>query len=74
LKNKDDDNALNAAEGCPVRDRINEYCSCPKTDCPRHGLCCECILDHKHRENVKMIVRFPHCLRDLVQEAVDKGL
>jgi hypothetical protein len=74
LKNKDESMSLKAADECPVREQVNAFCSCPKTDCPRHGVCCECILDHKHRENVKMIVRFPHCLRELVQEAVDKGL
>jgi len=71
---KNDTPPLNAADGCPVREQINQYCSCPKTECPRHGLCCECILDHKNREDVKMIVRFPHCLREQVQEAVETGL
>jgi len=74
LKNKGEESILKSTDNCPVRDRINEFCSCPKTDCPRHGICCECILNHKNRENVKMIVRFPHCLRELVQEAVENGL
>ncbi len=51
---------------CPVRVNINAECSCPKTDCPRHGLCCECIAAHKNRVNDPMIKRFPHCLRELV--------
>lgn len=73
MKNNKVEMAEKVSVDCPAQDRINEYCSCPKTDCPRHGRCCECISDHRHRENVKMIVRFPHCLRELVQKAVDEG-
>jgi len=54
---------------CPVREDINAYCSCPKPDCPRHGLCCKCIVAHKERTDDPIIKRFPHCLRDLVKEA-----
>jgi len=57
---------------CPVRAEINAYCSCPKTDCPRHGLCCECVLEHKNRVTEPIIKRLPHCLRDMVQEAMEK--
>ena len=59
---------------CPVREEINVYCSCPKADCPRHGICCECIVAHKNRTEEPILKRFPHCLRDLVQEAATKGL
>jgi len=31
-------------------------CACPKTTCPNHGLCCNCI--KKHRENDQL----PYCL------------
>ncbi len=55
MKNNAEISILKSTDDCPVRDRINEYCSCPKTDCPRHGICYECILNHKNRENVKMI-------------------
>ena len=59
---------------CPVRDRINEYCSCPKADCPRHGLCCECIIAHKNRVDQPLLKRLPHCLRDMVKEGmVEQG-
>lgn len=58
---------------CPVREKVNAYCSCPKTDCPRHGLCCECVLEHKNRVTEPIIKRFPHCLRDLVKEAKAKA-
>jgi hypothetical protein len=57
---------------CPIRDDINAYCSCPKTDCPRHGLCCECIIEHKNRLDDPIIKRFPHCLRDLVKEGMSR--
>lgn len=59
---------------CPLREKINGYCSCPKEDCPRHGLCCECILAHKGRIDDPMIKRFPHCLRDLAAEAMNSKM
>ena len=40
---------------CPVQEKINEYCSCPKTECERHGICCECIVEHKNREGVAIV-------------------
>jgi hypothetical protein len=55
---------------CPVRKKINEYCSCPKTDCDNHGLCCACIVNHKNRVDDPFEKRFPHCLRDLLKEAL----
>jgi len=55
---------------CPVREEINTFCSCPKTDCKNHGLCCECIIEHKNRVDVEILIKFPHCLRDLVKEAM----
>ena len=57
---------------CPARTGINTYCSHSKTECPRHGLCCECVSAHKNRIMEPMIKRFPHCLKDLVQEAIAK--
>ena len=58
---------------CPVREQINEYCSCPKVDCERHGLCCECIVNHKNRVDDPYEKRFPNCLRDLLKEALAAG-
>ena len=58
---------------CPVREEINAFCSCPKTDCKNHGLCCECIIEHKNRVDVPILIKFPHCLRDLVKEAMDES-
>lgn len=54
----------NSFKHCPEQERINKYCSCPKTECKRHGICCECIVDHKNRKDVAFHVKFPHCLRE----------
>ena len=53
---------------CDLRERINEHCTCPKNDCPRHGLCCQCIVSHRERSDVEPIKRFPHCLREMIRE------
>jgi hypothetical protein len=58
--------SVQSEERCPRREAIEGYCSCPKLDCPRHGLCCECILAHKGRIEDPVLKRLPHCLRDLV--------
>jgi hypothetical protein len=58
---------------CPNRDKIKAYCSCPKTDCERHGLCCECITNHKNKVDSAYEKRFPHCLRELYKEATGTG-
>ena len=55
---------------CLTRENINTYCSCPKTDCPRHGLCCECILAHKTRIDDPIMKRFPHYLFRLSEGSV----
>ncbi len=31
---------------CPNRGLNNEFCTCPYTDCERHGVCCECVQYH----------------------------
>ena len=41
---------------------LNSNCNCPKTDCPRHGNCMECVEFHK--ANSKKI---PFCLRFMVE-------
>ena len=55
---------------CPVREKINEYCSCPKTACENHGLCCRCIVKHKKLADKPFDKRLPHCLRGLLEEAL----
>ncbi len=30
------------------KEHCNEAnCTCPKKECPRHGKCCECIMNHR---------------------------
>ena len=55
---------------CPVREQINEYCSCPKTTCENHGLCCRCIVKHKNLVDKPFDKRLPHCLRGILDEAL----
>lgn len=31
-------------------------CSCPKTTCPNHGSCCQCVIKHKNTDSL------PFCL------------
>jgi hypothetical protein len=71
LKNSENRPIMKTTIDCPVREQINSFCSCPKIDCNNHGICCECILDHKNRDGVEIIKRFPHCLRNLVREAME---
>jgi hypothetical protein len=56
---------------CPRTAQNETRCSCPKTACENHGVCCECIVAHKKREDGDNLKRFPHCLRSLVQEVVN---
>ncbi len=32
-------------------------CSCKKSDCANHGICCECVANHRQKGN------YPACLR-----------
>ena len=31
-------------------------CACPKTSCPNHGRCCDCVIKHKVTDSL------PYCL------------
>ena len=31
---------------CPNFASNNSYCTCPKNECPRHGVCCLCVQNH----------------------------
>ena len=46
-------------EPCPNKEVNEKGCSCPAKDCPRHGICCECV--EYHREDGSL----PMCLRNL---------
>ncbi|MCK9322694.1 MAG: hypothetical protein M0P07_01840 [Candidatus Methanomethylophilaceae archaeon] len=40
-----------------------EKCDCPKTECPRHGKCCECVAYHRdEKQNI------PVCLRPFIPQ------
>lgn len=54
---------------CPNGEKNQDTCTCPKEDCERHGICCECILNHKNRIDDPLLKRLPHCLREMVAEA-----
>lgn len=42
------------------KEHCNESnCTCPKKECPRHGKCCECIMNH--RGNGSLVF----CMRDI---------
>lgn len=42
------------------KERCNEEnCTCPKTTCPRHGKCCECIMNHRGNDSLVF------CMRDI---------
>ncbi len=54
---------------CPARDAVG-WCTCPKRDCPRHGLCCACVRSHLERAGEPPLKRLPHCVRPVVAEAL----
>jgi len=39
--------------------RKTNKCTCPNNDCPRHGVCCDCVAYHREKKNL------PVCLRQL---------
>lgn len=40
------------------RKHCNEAnCTCPKTTCPRHGTCCECIMNHRGNGSLVFCMR-----------------
>ena len=41
------------------REENEKQCKCPATDCERHGMCCECVANHREGGSL------PMCLRDL---------
>jgi hypothetical protein len=48
--------------GCKANGKGNEEnCTCPKTDCVRHGTCCQCV--NHHRAGEEGIHPLPFCVR-----------
>ena len=43
---------------CPNRQTNEKNCTCPKTDCANHGICCQCVMNHRSMKNL------PRCLRE----------
>lgn len=41
---------------------LNSNCNCPKTECPRHGNCMECVEFHKNNSD-----KIPFCLRSMIK-------
>jgi len=41
---------------------INQNCNCPKTECPRHGNCNDCVEFHKTEGK-----KIPFCLRFMIE-------
>lgn len=40
------------------KERCNEAnCTCPKKECPRHGICCECIMNHRNNGSLVFCMR-----------------
>jgi hypothetical protein len=44
------------------REKNQATCACPSDDCPRHGVCCECVAFHKAKGQL------PVCLRSLFED------
>lgn len=53
--------AAEAKEGerkeCLNRELNNQKCNCPNLTCKNHGICCQCVLNHRAQNNK------PVCLR-----------
>jgi hypothetical protein len=45
-----------------------QMCTCPKLDCPNHGICCECIQAHAGRNSQT------NCMRGAKRDAATVGL
>lgn len=41
-------------------------CPCPKTDCERHGKCCECINHHRKKNGLV------YCMKQIVKDKEKK--
>ena len=46
-----------AAEKCPNRETNLQTCACAVEDCPRRGMCCECIAAHRDKGDLPACVR-----------------
>ena len=44
-------------KACANRELNNKQCTCTNTTCQNHGICCQCVLNHRAQNNK------PACLR-----------
>lgn len=42
---------------CPNKTKNEEKCPCPYKDCKNHGVCCECVRNHRESGNLPMCFR-----------------
>ena len=53
---------------CPNKKDNENYCPCTFTDCPRQGICCECLQYHK-------TIKFPTaCITDFKEGFTEEEL
>ena len=45
-------------KGCLNRELNSKMCTCPKTECENHDICCRCVANHLNLKNL------PFCFRD----------
>lgn len=48
---------------CQNRDKNLEGCTCTKTECRHHGICCTCVAAHRAKGGL------PSCLHNLKKPA-----
>jgi len=48
---------MSEAADCPNREKNAENCACTAEDCPRRGMCCECIANHRAKGDLPACVR-----------------
>lgn len=42
---------------CPNLDLNEKACPCPYTDCARHGICCQCVANHRKSGDLPLCFR-----------------
>ncbi len=48
---------MSEVKECPNREENKKNCTCDYEPCERKGMCCECVVYHKSKDQV------PACLR-----------
>lgn len=42
---------------CPNKAENEKKCICPYDSCERHGVCCECVRNHREQGELPMCLR-----------------